>query len=218
MVHTGLRGVRFATPDPKLDQLLRTAIEQTRLLRLRYRNRDRIVEPHDYGVHNGVIKLLTWQIAGSSSSPLPNWRWMETDLISDAQLLDQTFPADARRHPASITNGTSCSSGSSLPVRTRNNPGFAQFPPPLRSVAENSPPECASGQEQQGHQFRVVLNLPLRLGFGRRYRLGEVTTYLEDSSLFSAQYLRILAACCFRWAGFRAFRLVCFRLRQGLSP
>ena len=80
------------TPDPKLDQLLRTAIKQTRLLRLRYRNRDRIVEPHDYGEHNGVIKLLTWQIAGSSSSPLPSWRWMETDLVSDAQLLDQTFP------------------------------------------------------------------------------------------------------------------------------
>ena len=79
-------------PDPKLDRLLRTAIEQTRLLRLRYRNKDRIVEPHDYGQHNGVIKLLTWQIGGSSSGPLPNWRWMETDQISDAQLLDQTFP------------------------------------------------------------------------------------------------------------------------------
>ena len=79
MVHTGLRASVLPTPDPKLDQLLRTAIEQTKLLRLRYRNRDRIVEPHDYGVHNGVIKLLTWQIAGSSSSPLPNWRWMETD-------------------------------------------------------------------------------------------------------------------------------------------
>ena len=78
-------------PDPKLDQLLRTAIEQTRLLRLRYRNKDRVVEPHDYGQHNGVIKLLTWQIGGSSSGPLPNWRWMETDQISDAQLLDQTF-------------------------------------------------------------------------------------------------------------------------------
>jgi len=42
-------------PDQKLDHLLRTAIEQTRLLRLRYRNKDRIVEPHDYGQHNGVI-------------------------------------------------------------------------------------------------------------------------------------------------------------------
>jgi hypothetical protein len=54
-------------PDPKLDHLLRTAIEQTRLLQLRYRNKNRIVEPHDYGQHNGVTKLLTWQIGGSSS-------------------------------------------------------------------------------------------------------------------------------------------------------
>ena len=37
-------------PDPDVDQLLRTAIEQTRLLRLRYQDRDRVVEPHDYGV------------------------------------------------------------------------------------------------------------------------------------------------------------------------
>lgn len=80
------------TPDAKLDRLLRTAIGQTRLLRLRYRNKLRIVEPHDYGVHRGVVKLLTWQIAGASSSPLPNWRWMEIGLISGAELLDQTFP------------------------------------------------------------------------------------------------------------------------------
>ena len=79
-------------PDPQLDQLLRTAIIQTRLLQLCYRTKDRIVEPHDYGEHNGVIKLLTYQIGGSSSGPLPNWRWMETDLISDAELLDQSFP------------------------------------------------------------------------------------------------------------------------------
>jgi hypothetical protein len=61
-------------PDPHLDQLLRTAIEQTRLLRLRYRNKARIVEQHDYGEHNGIIKLLTYQVGGSSSGPLPNWR------------------------------------------------------------------------------------------------------------------------------------------------
>jgi hypothetical protein len=79
-------------PDPHLDQLLRTAIEQTRLLRLRYQDKLRTVEPHDYGEHNGIIKLLTFQVGGSSSGPLPNWRWMEADLISDAELLDQTFP------------------------------------------------------------------------------------------------------------------------------
>ena len=54
--------------------------------------KDRIVEPHDYGQHNGVIKLLTYQVGGFSSGPLPNWRWMETDLIAEAELLDQTFP------------------------------------------------------------------------------------------------------------------------------
>jgi len=79
-------------PDPDLDLLLRTAIEQTRLLRLRYRNKDRIVEPHDYGVHKGVIKLLTRQIRGSSSRPLPGWRWMEADQISKAEMLRETFP------------------------------------------------------------------------------------------------------------------------------
>jgi len=67
----------MATSGPDLDHLIRTAIEQTRLLRLHYRNKLRIVEPYDYGVHNGVIKLLTWQIGGVSSGPLPNWRWME---------------------------------------------------------------------------------------------------------------------------------------------
>jgi hypothetical protein len=41
------------TPDPHLDQLLRTAIQQTRLLQLRYRNKNRIVEPHDYGEPTG---------------------------------------------------------------------------------------------------------------------------------------------------------------------
>jgi hypothetical protein len=91
-------------PDPKFHQLLRTAIEQTRLLRLTYRNRDRIVEPHDYGVHNGVIKLLTWQIAGSSSGPLPAWRWIETEKISDARMLDKTF-AGGRQSPSGKHHG-----------------------------------------------------------------------------------------------------------------
>ena len=67
------------------------AIEQRRLLRLRYRGKERIVEPHDYGLNNGVVKLLAYQVGGASSSPLPNWRWMETDFITGAELLDQTF-------------------------------------------------------------------------------------------------------------------------------
>jgi hypothetical protein len=92
----------FPTPNPDLDQVLRTAIEERRLLRIRYKDKDRIVEPHDYGLHNGVIKLLGYQVGGSSSAPLPNWRWIETDLISSVELLDRTFaggrPASSGKH------------------------------------------------------------------------------------------------------------------------
>ena len=82
----------WKSPAPKIDELLRIAIEQKRLIRLVYRDKPRVVEPHDYGVHNGSVKLLGYQVGGASTGLLPNWRWMETDLISDAQLLDQTFP------------------------------------------------------------------------------------------------------------------------------
>ena len=78
--------------EPNVDPVIWAAIEQKRLIRFRYKNRDRIVEPHDYGIHKGVIKLFGYQVGGSSSQKLPNWRWAEQDLISDLQLLDRTFP------------------------------------------------------------------------------------------------------------------------------
>jgi len=78
--------------DPMIDPLLWSAIAQRRIIRLRYKNKERIVEPHDYGIHNGVAKLLAYQIGGSSSHRLPNWRWMAAELISGVELLDRTFP------------------------------------------------------------------------------------------------------------------------------
>lgn len=88
--------------EQKINPLLWTAIEQKRLVRLRYKNRERVVEPHDYGIHKGSIKLFAYQVGGSSSQKLPNWRWIEQDLISDVQLLDQTFPggrgAESSKH------------------------------------------------------------------------------------------------------------------------
>src|SRR6266853_6527720 len=77
--------------EPNVNPLIWAAIEKKRLLRFRYKNRERIVEPHDYGIHKGLIKLFGYQVAGSSSQKLPNWRWAEQDLISDLQLLDRTF-------------------------------------------------------------------------------------------------------------------------------
>jgi hypothetical protein len=74
-------------PDP----LLRTAIENTRMLRVVYHGKDRLVEPHDHGILNGSVQLLSWQVAGSSSRPLPNWLLTKVDEMTDLVLLDQTF-------------------------------------------------------------------------------------------------------------------------------
>lgn len=75
-----------------VDRLLRAAIEQKRLVELVYSNKLRVLEPHDYGIHKGSVKLLAYQVAGFSSGPLPNWRWIDVRSISDIHLLDRTFP------------------------------------------------------------------------------------------------------------------------------
>jgi 5-formyltetrahydrofolate cyclo-ligase len=80
------------TNGQSIDELIRTAIERRRLIHFRYHDRERIAEPHDYGVQNGSIKLLGYQVGGSSRGRLPNWRWWETAMISGLRLLDETFP------------------------------------------------------------------------------------------------------------------------------
>ncbi len=67
------------------------AIAQTRMIRLAYHGKERILEPHDHGVLNGSVQLLGYQVRGASSRPLPNWILLKTVEISDLQLLDQTF-------------------------------------------------------------------------------------------------------------------------------
>src|SRR4051812_48465095 len=80
-----------APAKTSVDELIRTAIDQRRLVQYTYKDKLRIVEPHDYGVHKGIIKLFGYQVRGSSSEPLPNWRWAEVDAISDLSLLDRRF-------------------------------------------------------------------------------------------------------------------------------
>ncbi len=68
------------------------AIEHRRMMRLVYHLKNRILEPHDHGILNGSVQLLAYQVAGSSSRPLPNWILMKLDEIYDMVLLDRTFP------------------------------------------------------------------------------------------------------------------------------
>lgn len=78
--------------EPVINPQLWKAIHEARLVRFVYKNRDRIVEPHDYGIRNGIATLLAYQVAGSSSHKLPNWRWIEAERISGIQILNRTFP------------------------------------------------------------------------------------------------------------------------------
>jgi heavy metal sensor kinase len=98
----GEGGATLQTPESKVDELLRTAIQHKRMVRFRYENRDRILEPHDYGVQKGCVRLLGYQVGGSSSGTLPNWRWIDVDGISDLELLGRTFkggrPAPSGKH------------------------------------------------------------------------------------------------------------------------
>jgi hypothetical protein len=77
--------------DLRINPVIYAAIDQRRMLRFVFKGKERIVEPHDYGVHSGVVKLFGFQTGGVSSQPLPNWRWFETGLITDIEMLSQTF-------------------------------------------------------------------------------------------------------------------------------
>jgi hypothetical protein len=46
-----------------------------------------------YGIQNAHRRLLAYQISDSSCGPLPNWRWMDVDQISDLQLIRLSMSA-----------------------------------------------------------------------------------------------------------------------------
>jgi hypothetical protein len=46
--------------------LLWTAIENTRMIRFAYHGKDRIAEPHDHGILNGSVQLLSWQFPAAA--------------------------------------------------------------------------------------------------------------------------------------------------------
>jgi hypothetical protein len=77
--------------DQKLDQLLRNAIENKRLIRFVYKNNERIVEPHDYGIQNGIVRLFCWQVGGKSSGRIPGWRMIDVERMQDCGMLDKRF-------------------------------------------------------------------------------------------------------------------------------
>jgi hypothetical protein len=80
--------------DSELHELLYGAIQNKRLIRFKYQNKERIVEPHDYGIQKGIARLLSWQIGGQSNGRLPGWRWFDVGDMQDFEMLDKSFPGN----------------------------------------------------------------------------------------------------------------------------
>jgi hypothetical protein len=74
------------------DRVIRKAIAEKRMIRFTLDGRERIGEPHDYGMRKGKSSLLVWQVAGySRSGMLPEWRWIHVEKASNFELLPETF-------------------------------------------------------------------------------------------------------------------------------
>ncbi len=90
-------------PRRNVDQLLRTAIAERRLIAFVLDERARLAEPHDYGMINGEPRLFFYQIGGESRSRRPlGWRWAALSKISQLHVLDEHFggtrPVPSGRH------------------------------------------------------------------------------------------------------------------------
>jgi predicted DNA-binding transcriptional regulator YafY len=79
------------------------AIDDKRLVEFVYREgRSRIVEPHDYGIRNGVESLLGYQLGGESrSGARRGWKQFDVAQISQLRALERHFAgtrADSAQH------------------------------------------------------------------------------------------------------------------------
>ena len=75
-----------------MDKEIRAAIANRRLLKFMYDGCFRIVEPHDYGILNGVVTLFCYQVEGQSRrGRLPDWRLFVLSKMSDADPTNEPF-------------------------------------------------------------------------------------------------------------------------------
>lgn len=69
-----------------IDERLRFAITNKRLVKLSYKESPRVVEPHDYGVQKGTVRLLAFQLQTA-----PGWRLFDIAKIEELAVLDAVF-------------------------------------------------------------------------------------------------------------------------------
>lgn len=75
-----------------VDARIRRAIAEKRLLELRYKRAERLAEPHDYGVIDGVERLLVFQLRGlNSGKGAVGWRLLDIVKIEGCVVTEQLF-------------------------------------------------------------------------------------------------------------------------------
>jgi hypothetical protein len=77
-----------------IDEQVRHAIENKLLLEISYNGKWRVVEPHDYGVHNGEERLLVYQLRSvppSSDGRAIGWRLLDVSKIQGCGVLNESF-------------------------------------------------------------------------------------------------------------------------------
>ena len=75
-----------------LDERIRRAIAEKRLLEIRYKSAVRLAEPHDYGVIDGTERLLIFQLhARGSGKDAVGWRLLDVVKIGGCVVTDQSF-------------------------------------------------------------------------------------------------------------------------------
>ena len=75
---------------------LRFAIEKKHLIRVRYHDKLRLAEPHDYGLHNGKERVLVYQLqqlgASAAKGRATGWRLLDVSGIQDCVVEETRFP------------------------------------------------------------------------------------------------------------------------------
>lgn len=76
-----------------MDEIIIEAIENKNLLEFYYKDHNRIVEPHTFGVSSkGNDNLAAFQIDGTSErNNVPDWGLFTVDKMVDLKILDENF-------------------------------------------------------------------------------------------------------------------------------
>lgn len=83
-----------------VDETIRAAIADRRLISFDLHGHPRIGEPHDYGVIKGEHRLFFYQVGGESRSGKPvGWRWAVVAEVSRLRVLERRF-AGSRTAPS----------------------------------------------------------------------------------------------------------------------